>query len=121
MEIEFSNLSGKKGDLIIAVFDNAGDFTKGEAGKPVQTLKVPVKAGEVVSKATLKLPAGDYAVSTILDENGNGKLDTKFGIPSERFGFSNNPPIKFGAPSYSECEVRVEEKTKLSIVLKKLL
>ncbi len=46
------------------------------------------------------LPSGTYALALIHDENGNGKLDTVFGIPKEGFGFSKNPAIRFGPPSF---------------------
>lgn len=46
------------------------------------------------------LPLGDYAVAVIHDENNNAKLDTFAGIPREGFGFSRNPPIRFGAPRF---------------------
>ena len=36
------------------------------------------------------LPLGQYAVSVYQDSNDNGQLDTNiFGIPKERYGFSN--------------------------------
>ena len=47
------------------------------------------------------LPRGDYAVAVIHDENNNAKLDTFAGIPREGFGFSRNPPIRFGAPRFT--------------------
>ena len=38
--------------------------------------------------------AGNYAVQVMHDENDNNKLDTNFlGIPSEGYGFSNNPNV----------------------------
>lgn len=50
---------------------------------------------------TMKLPApGSYAVSLIHDENGNGKLDKLLMVPREGFGFSRNPAIRFGPPSF---------------------
>ena len=47
------------------------------------------------------LPAGGYAVAVIHDENNNAKLDTFAGIPKEGFGFSRNPPIRFGPPKFA--------------------
>jgi uncharacterized protein (DUF2141 family) len=47
------------------------------------------------------LPRGDYAIAVIHDENGNAKLDTLAGIPREGFGFSRNPPIRFGPPRFA--------------------
>ncbi|MEN2792272.1 DUF2141 domain-containing protein [Sphingomonas oligophenolica] len=47
------------------------------------------------------LPRGVYAIAVIHDENSNGKLDTFAGIPREGFGFSRNPVITFGPPSFN--------------------
>ncbi|MEO8373812.1 MAG: DUF2141 domain-containing protein [Sphingomonas bacterium] len=47
------------------------------------------------------LPYGNYAMAVIHDENSNGKLDTFAGIPREGFGFSRNPAIMFGPPSFN--------------------
>lgn len=51
----------------------------------------------------IEMPAGDYALSIVHDENGNGKLDTRLFIPREGFAFSNNPRIMFGPPSFSSA------------------
>jgi uncharacterized protein (DUF2141 family) len=51
------------------------------------------------------LPSGTYALALIHDENGNGKLDTMMGIPREGFGFSKNPVIRFGPPSFKSAGV----------------
>ena len=45
---------------------------------------------------------GNYALSIIHDENGNGRLDTFVGIPREGFGFSRNPAIRMGPPRFAE-------------------
>ena len=53
------------------------------------------------SHFAVEAPPGDYALSVIHDENGNGRLDTRLGIPREGFAFSNNPRIWFGPPSFT--------------------
>lgn len=54
------------------------------------------------------LPAGDYAVAAIHDENRNHKLDRNFlGIPKEGFGFANNPRVLFTAPPFQAARVHV--------------
>lgn len=104
VKINFSQTMGKSGKIFFAVFDKASQFPK---GKPVKIGSVAISGQRVIS-ATLDLPAGDYAVSTFLDENNNGKLDQNMvGIPKERFGFSNNPRILTGPPSFNDCAVRV--------------
>jgi uncharacterized protein (DUF2141 family) len=59
-----------------------------------------------VTFANLEL--GTYAVSVLHDENGDNQLNTgSFGIPTEGFGFSQNPVIQAGAPEFSEAAVVV--------------
>ena len=42
-------------------------------------------------KTSIYVPIGEYAITLYHDENGNEKLDKNvFGIPKERYGFSNN-------------------------------
>jgi uncharacterized protein (DUF2141 family) len=51
------------------------------------------------------LPEGDYGVAVIHDENKNEKLDfTDFGMPTEGYGHSNNPPKRQGAPDFNETK-----------------
>lgn len=73
------------------------DCNKGKAGT---SLSVPADKGGRIVVPTLK--EGDYAVAIVHDENGNGKLDTMMGIPREGFGFSRNPTIVAGPPSFSQ-------------------
>jgi len=54
------------------------------------------------------LPAGDYGIAAIHDENSNHKLDRNFvGIPKEGFGFANNPHVGLSAPPFSAAVVHV--------------
>lgn len=54
------------------------------------------------------IPAGDYAVVTLHDENRNQKLDRNFfGLPTEGFGFANNPEVGLKAPAFAKALVHV--------------
>ena len=65
------------------------------------------------STIELELAQGDYAISVFLDENRNNKLDTNIlGIPKELFGFSNNPRILTGPPSFQESEITIDGSNK---------
>lgn len=98
--------ANKPGNLLVAVFNDAGTFPD---KTPYKTIIIPTQNSAEI-KVKLDLPDGDYAVSLFIDENKNGKLDTNFlGIPKERFGFSRNPRILTGAPSYQDCEISVSE------------
>jgi len=49
------------------------------------------------------LMPGKYAFKFFHDENMNEKLDVNWlGIPKEGFGFSNNPRMTFGPPSFDK-------------------
>ena len=50
------------------------------------------------------LPFGYYAVAVIHDADGNQQLNTNFlGMPTERYGFSNNARKRFRAPRFDEA------------------
>ena len=53
------------------------------------------------------LPSGTYAIALFHDENANGRLDTRFGIPAEGVGFSRNPRLLFGPPSFDAAQVAI--------------
>jgi uncharacterized protein (DUF2141 family) len=67
-------------------------------------------------------PQTRWAVSAHHDENGNDKLDKNaFGIPTEPYGFSNNPKRGFGPPKFDEVSFSVdgdESKTTKRIEIK---
>lgn len=79
---------------------------KGFPDKPERAFATKVsKNGTASIGATFEnIPYGNYAVSVLHDENGNGKMDKSFiGIPKEGFGVSNNPQIRRGPPSFNEA------------------
>ena len=86
-------------------------------GGIVQRVREPLTDNQAVF--TLQdVPSGQFAISTFHDENGNAKLDTKlFGIPSERYGFSNDAVARFGPPKLEEQLFTVEANTALTIKL----
>ena len=53
------------------------------------------------------LPSGDYAIALVHDENGNGRLDTRFGLPIEGVAFSRNPRLIFGPPRFAAARFAV--------------
>lgn len=56
------------------------------------------------------LKPGKYAFKFFHDENNNNKLDVNWiGIPKEGFGFSNNPTMTFGPPSFGKTIFDLKE------------
>ena len=74
---------------------------------------------EEITVVIENVASGNYAVAVFHDENDNGKLDTgAYGIPIEKYGFSNNAVVKMGPPAFRECMVAVEEDAEINITLK---
>jgi uncharacterized protein (DUF2141 family) len=74
-----------------------------DCGSDPEAVKLSRPAGGYRDLQFGALPPGRYALSVIHDENGNGKLDTFLAIPREGFGFSRNPKIRMGPPSFEEA------------------
>jgi uncharacterized protein (DUF2141 family) len=50
------------------------------------------------------MPYGRYSVKAFHDQNGNSRLDNDFlGMPTERYGFSNNARGRFGPPPFESA------------------
>ena len=104
------NGPGAKGKQVFVALHNK------EEGFPKNGKLYLGKTGEVNNNGTAtvifeNLPAGVYAIAAFLDENGNGKLDTNFfGIPTEKYGFSNNVRPMMRAATFKEASFAVTNK-----------
>lgn len=102
LSLEIEELATQQGKVLVAVMDSA----EGWAGK---AKPVAVATGAPDGDATLAielgdLPPGRYAVRVLHDENGNGRLDTNvLGMPTEGYGFSNNPRVLMRAATFEEA------------------
>ena len=72
------------------------------------------RAMTVAAAGTVKfvfrgVPQGEYAISLLHDENGNGKADRRLMIPREGFGFSRDAKVRFGPPSFASAAFAVDE------------
>lgn len=114
LTIEVRDIEKTEGYLYVAIYNSQETFMK----KPFTGFRVDVK-DKVLSIPCKGLPIGTYAISLYQDENGNGKLDTgAFGIPTEKFGFSNDAEGVMGAPSFDKCRFSFTEDMTLVIHLK---
>lgn len=91
--------------LYVALYDSAAGFA-GSQSLASQT--VPMRAG-AARLVFAGLAPGRYAVRAFADENGNGKLDTNLmGMPTERYGFSNDAKGNRGAPDFEAAAIGVD-------------
>jgi uncharacterized protein (DUF2141 family) len=123
VSVKISNLTSVGGQLGIAVFDDPNAFPDGNKNTVFRRF-FPVATNSKEMSLALDLKPGTYAMAVFLDENRNQKLDTNLiGVPTEKFGFSQNPKILMGAPNFSESEFEVlpQSKNQLAIKLIKFL
>ena len=101
--------------LYLAVFDSAEAFASGKALRSQKVEMVDGSAQWVFSG----VPAGRYAVKSFADENGNATLDTNLiGLPTERYGFSNNARGRMGPPGFDAAAVEVGADTHIRFELR---
>ena len=87
VEIAITGMKTVKGNIYMALCADESQFDEKE--EPYIGHLLPVN--DYVLIHTLELPEGEYALLIYHDENENGKLDKNvFGMPKERYGFSNN-------------------------------
>lgn len=103
VEVALTGLRSTHGKIQACLTLRADIFPDCQADPAARRLTVP--AGQPLSFGDL--PSGAYALALIHDENGNGRLDTRLGIPIEGFGFSRNPVILFGPPRFAAARFAV--------------
>jgi uncharacterized protein (DUF2141 family) len=102
VEVDLIALRNSRGTIHACMTRNPVYFPN--CKKDPEALKQSVRA-DVRRLEFSGVPSGRYALSVIHDENANQKLDTLVGIPKEGFGFSRNPVIRFGPPSFEKVSI----------------
>jgi uncharacterized protein (DUF2141 family) len=104
LQVSVTDMRSAEGNITITIYPNdAAHFLDGKYKLSRQM--VPVKLP--VTHACFAVPSpGFYAVALFHDENNNRHLDTTMlGIPSEGYGFSNNPKLFLGPPDLNQARV----------------
>ena len=103
------NLQHNKGRVIVGIYHEKG-FLK--AGKEARDC---ISIGQLENnraRIECDLQPGTYAAAVYHDENSNSEFDINFlGMSKEGYGFTNNPKLKFGPPSFEEASFKVTGKS----------
>lgn len=96
------NIDPQQGFVVAALHGDGG-----WAAQPAAVARAPANSDQVV--VTLRAPSpGRYGVQLFLDANANGRMDTNLmGMPTERFGFSNNAVGSFGPPTFEATAFQI--------------
>nr|WP_071190729.1 DUF2141 domain-containing protein [Trichormus sp. NMC-1] len=104
--VNVNGIKNQTGKICASLFHQSKGFPS-DSKKALQFQCIEMK--EPPQKLIFKnLKAGNYAVALIHDANADGILNSNsFGIPTEGFGFSNNPLILTGPPKFNNAAVLV--------------
>jgi uncharacterized protein (DUF2141 family) len=103
LRIHATGFRSQKGMADAVIFASPDGWPE-QKDKSVADDAVPISGSEATF--TFKLPPGKYAVAVLDDANENQKLDRNLlGVPTEGFGFANNPPVFLTAPSFAQAAV----------------
>jgi uncharacterized protein (DUF2141 family) len=119
VEVSVTGLRSAKGQVLVCLTTNRKAFP--DCSKDAGSVRMAVKATEAGSFSLHAPAAGTYAIAVVHDENGNNKLDTAIFLPKEGFGFSRNPAITVGPPSFKSASFAVAGDMRQSIRMKYML
>jgi len=105
LDVAVERLRSTSGQIRICLTRLPANFPDCKGGSQIWTRSAPATGTPTIAFGNL--PSGDYALSAFHDENGNAKLDTFARIPREGFGFSRNPAIRFGPPSFRQARFSI--------------
>lgn len=104
LAVTLRNVRDASGALRAGLYREPATFRKED--QAVAVAQAPAAAGEV-TLTFADVPPGRYAIMAYHDENGDGRLNRRFGMfPSEGYGLSNNPPVS-GPPAFADSAFAV--------------
>jgi uncharacterized protein (DUF2141 family) len=116
--VEIDGFRNKEGQVCASIFAKSQGFPN-QRDRILQSQCTKIRDTPVTITFE-NLPAGNYAVAVIHDQNQDLILNTnRLGIPTEGFGFSRNPEVITKPPTFGEAAFLVAgTNTKISIHLK---
>lgn len=116
LTVNIKGLKSNKGQCKLWLWHSADGFPTDEK-KAVKSVEMPI-AGLASQYVFENLPAGDYAVTAIHDQNGNHRFDTNFfGIAKEAFGCTNNVRGGLSGPPKFEPAKIIVPKNGLTVAM----
>ncbi len=113
--VEIVGIDRIEGRIDIGLYRRNDNFP--ERGETYRSKKIRVTGKKM--KATLtNVPEGIYAIALFHDSNSNGKFDKgALGVPSEKYGFSNNASALLGPPRFTDAAFELKSERKVTIRL----
>ncbi len=119
VEVNVTGLRSAKGQILVCLTTNPKAFP--DCSKDKASVRMAVKAADAGDFAVHVPATGTYAIAVVHDENSNNKMDVAIFVPKEGFGFSRNPAITVGPPSFKSASFAVAGDMRQSIKMKYML
>lgn len=119
LEVSVANLRSTRGLVRICLAPDAEAYPDCASESGGRRVTVSAASADLIRFEDLT--AGDYALSLFHDENGNARLDKTLAIPREGFGFSMNPPLRFGPPRFEQARFTVAGAARQTVRVRYLL
>lgn len=107
VDVRVEGLRSAKGLIRACLTRNPRYFPKCEDDPVARRTSIPAVTGAHFSFGALA--PGDYALLILHDENSNARVDKTLGIPREGVGFSRNPRLFMGPPSFDSVRFPVAQ------------
>jgi uncharacterized protein (DUF2141 family) len=106
VSVRVEGLRSTKGQVLACLTAVPKGFPQCKDGKLARS-RLAIPAAQAATIDFGPIEAGRYAIALLHDENGNGKVDSVIMIPKEGFGFSRNPAVVTGPPSFNAAAFTV--------------
>ena len=102
LTVRLEGLRNARGVVMLCLTATPANFPDCKARGDARFLNVPASAPD---GTFADVPAGRWAVAAVHDQDGDGRLDTVLGVPSEGIGFTRNPKLGWSAPSFDSAAI----------------
>jgi uncharacterized protein (DUF2141 family) len=99
VDVRFEDVRNSTGLIHACLTREPRYFPHCEVDPAAHKLSVPAAPGAMLSFTDVE--PGEYAIAALHDENRDGKVNFRFGIPREGVGFSRNPRVRLSAPKFA--------------------
>jgi uncharacterized protein (DUF2141 family) len=105
LTITISGLKNNRGNVKIGLFNSVASWKDKEAKFMGAIIGIENAKSTWVIRG---VPYGYYAIKFFHDENNNDKINMRFGMPTETYGFYKKGNNRFIPPSFEKAKFRFE-------------
>ncbi len=107
--VTIHGVAPRQGVVLVGLYTAKTPF-----GSPPLAYATAQASGDTVTVKFTAIAPGEYAISAFQDTNGNHKLDRgKYGIPTEKYGFSRDARGNYGPPEFQDASFVVGAQSQL--------